>query len=138
MKKLSKYISESNYDVPLDEIIDSKGRVLAKIPYFTDPRDYVQHSYCRFVFRTVGEMNDFKNTTFSREFWLEIYGYDSVGLEQNDWVEISKEMSKFANLSIGKEIIVYALDERFKDELFERCKQVEKEYDFKKVEYIEK
>jgi hypothetical protein len=140
MKDLRDYINEGrngNIDVPLSEILGSDGRSLAHIPYFNNAREYYNHPRCQFVFNTAKEAKDFRDTTFSREFWLAIYDYDSVMLDSNDYANINSNMSKFGNLMNGKNLCVYCIDDAMKDELFKRCKNAEKEYKFKSVEYIE-
>jgi hypothetical protein len=137
MKDLRDYITESVVNVSLSEILDSDGRSLAHLPYFKDAKDYYRHNRCQFVFKSVKEANDFQETTFSREFWLAIYDYDSVIRDSNDYGKINSNMSKFGNIMNGKNLCVYCFDDTLKDELFLRCKNAEKEYNFKSVEYIE-
>lgn len=137
MKTLIEYITEANVNVPMDGVLDSDGRELAHLPYFSRPEDYWKHSRYEFAFSSAKLMKDFLDTTESSDFWMAIYDYNSLNFEQNEWKTIQQNFSKFGNIASKTKLCIYVFNENDMDELKSRCEKAKTTYPFKSVVFTE-
>jgi hypothetical protein len=98
-----------------------------------DEDDFENMPRYKFTFRLKREMEDFTNTTASREFWLAIYDWDKQDIEPNDYDRIQANMHKFGNVILGKDLFIYAYEKSDIKELKERCEKAAGTFEFKSV-----
>lgn len=145
MKHLSQIINEEMYqtDVVLDGIMSAKtGKDLAKIRLWMrgiKEEDYVKYPRFRFVFKTAKLRDDFKSSYLSNGFWKEVYDYDSLNSERNDYDKVDELMNLWPNVMIPrkKELYLFCVDSSRLNEFIERCTRAGENADyFKTFEYI--